>query len=157
MEERILKPSSTNCCRSPGQMSLFDSLDGGRMPQTTERLPIASSMLNTGESPSAAEESTLSQILMENPPETLFLSEKALHGILNRASRRGKPLPPLLLTAINGVLAWMAAGKTTPSKFGRDVAGGGKGALVQADKSATLATHQDQTVFQRRVYGRPKR
>ena len=87
-------------------MSLFDSLDGGRMPQTTERLPIVSSMLNTGESPSVAEESTLSQILMENPPETLFLSEKALRGILDRASRRGKPLPPLLLTAINGVLAW---------------------------------------------------
>ena len=107
MEERILKPSSTNCCRFPGQTSLFDALEeGGRIQQTTERLPIESSMLNTGESPSAAEESTLSQILMENPPETLFLSEKALHGILNRASRRGKPLPPLLLTAINGVLAW---------------------------------------------------
>ena len=43
---------------------------------------------------------------MQNPPETLFLSEKALRGILNRASRRGKPLPPLLMTAINGVLAW---------------------------------------------------
>ena len=86
-------------------MSLFDSLDGGRGPQTTERLPIASSMLNTGESPSAAEESTLSQILTDNPPETLLLSEKALRGILSRASRRGKPLPPLLLTAINGVLA----------------------------------------------------
>ena len=85
------------------------------MLQTTERLPIVSSMLNTGECPSVAEESTLSRILMENPPETLFLSEKALRGILTRASRRGKPLPPLLLTARNGVLAWYQRGELSPS------------------------------------------
>lgn len=29
--------------------------------------------------------------------------------------------------------------------------GGGKGALVQRDLSATLATHQDQTLFVRRA------
>lgn len=31
--------------------------------------------------------------------------------------------------------------------------GGGKGALVQDDKSATLGTHNDQTLFQPKVYG----
>ena len=77
------------------------SSNGGKDFET-----VINELLNTGESPSAAEESTLSQILMQNPPEKLFLSEKALRGILDRASRRGKPLPPLLLTAINGVLAW---------------------------------------------------
>lgn len=31
--------------------------------------------------------------------------------------------------------------------------GGGKGALIQDDKSATLGTHNDQTLFQPKVYG----
>ena len=40
----------------------------------------------------------------------------------------------------------------TPSKFeGCD--GGGKGALIQENKSATLSTLQDQTLFQPKVYG----
>ena len=69
----------------------------------------------------------LSAILVENPPEWSLLSEKALNGILTRASRRGKKLPDLLLTAIRG-----------------------KGALVQKELSATLATHQDQTLFELR-------
>ena len=120
------------------QTSLFDSLDDGRPPQTTERLPIASSMLNTGECPSAAEESTLSQILLENPPETLFLSEKALRGILTRASRRGKPLLPLLLTAINGVLAWMDTGKATPLKSAKGVAGEVKAHWYKPKKARRL-------------------
>ena len=34
------------------------------------------------------------------------LSEKALNGILNRASRRGKKLQDLLLTAIHGMIEW---------------------------------------------------
>lgn len=74
--------------------------------QTTELLPIESSMLNTGESPSAGAEYMLSAILVENPPEWSFLSEKALNGILNRASRRGKKLQDLLLTAIHGMIEW---------------------------------------------------
>lgn len=63
-------------------------------------------MLNTGESPSAGAEYMLSAILVENPPEWSFLSEKALNGILNRASRRGKKLQDLLLTAIHGMIEW---------------------------------------------------
>ena len=112
------------------------------MPQTTERLPIASSMLNTGESPSAAEESTLSQILLENPPETLFLSEKALRGILTRASRRGKPLPPLLLTAINGVLAWYQSREPSPSTETQ----GRRYMTVYTERSPTLKASQKESV-----------
>lgn len=56
--------------------------------------------LNTGECPSAAVESTLSSILQDNVPETYYLSARACEGILRRAERRGKELPPLLKTAL---------------------------------------------------------
>lgn len=124
--------------------------------QTTELLPIESSMLNTGESPSAGAEYMLSAILVENPPEWSLLSEKALNGILTRASRRGKKLPDLLLTAIHGMIEWWHRGQrggqreayTMKIRSGCD--GGGKGPLVQEELSATLATHQDQTLFELR-------
>lgn len=78
----------------------------GGASQTTELLPIELSTLNTGEFPSAGAEYTLSAILVDNPPEWSLLSEKALNGILTRASRRGKKLPDLLLTAIHGMIEW---------------------------------------------------
>ena len=125
--------------------------------QTTELLPIESSMLNTGESPSAGAEYMLSAILVENPPEWSLLSEKALNGILTRASRRGKKLPDLLLTAIHGMIEWWHRGQrgggphgASPVKIRSGCEGGGKGALVQKELSATLATHQDQTLFELR-------
>ena len=111
MEGRILKRSSMNYFVSEDlpeveQISLFSNMASGGASQTTELLPIESSMLNTGESPSAGAEYMLSAILVENPPEWSFLSEKALNGILNRASRRGKKLQDLLLTAIHGMIEW---------------------------------------------------
>ena len=126
--------------------------------QTTELLPIELSMLNGGESHSAGAEYMLSAILVENPPEWSFLSEKALNGILNRASRRGKKLQDLLLTAIHGMIEWW---QQNPAGGGRQreaytmkirsgCDGGGKGPLVQEELSATLATHQDQTLFELR-------
>lgn len=125
--------------------------------QTTELLPIESSMLNTGESPSAGAEYMLSAILVENPPEWSLLSEKALNGILTRASRRGKKLPDLLLTAIHGMIEWWHRGQRGGGQHGAYTVkirsgceGGGKGALVQKELSATLATHQDQTLFELR-------
>lgn len=130
----------------------------GGASQTTELLPIESSMLNTGESPSVGAEYMLSAILVENPPEWSFLSEKALNGILNRASRRGKKLQDLLLTAIHGMIEWWhqnpAGGgrqrEAYTMKIRSGCEGGGKGALVQEELSATLATHQDQTLFELR-------
>ena len=130
----------------------------GGASQTTELLPIELSMLNGGESPSAGAEYMLSAILVENPPEWSFLSEKALNGILNRASRRGKKLQDLLLTAIHGKIEWW---QQNPAGGGRQreaytmkirsgCDGGGKGPLVQEELSATLATHQDQTLFELR-------
>ena len=56
--------------------------------------------LNTGEFPSVAVESTLSQILQADVPEKYFLSPKACRGILRRASARGKELPEVLRLAL---------------------------------------------------------
>ena len=61
-------------------------------------------MLNTGESPNAAVESTLSQILEENVPEKYYLSAMACEGILRRAERRGKELPPILKEALTQMI-----------------------------------------------------
>ena len=54
------------------------------------------SMRNTGESPNVAVESRLSQILEATPHGKYCLSGKACQGILRRAERRGKDLPPVL-------------------------------------------------------------
>jgi hypothetical protein len=58
------------------------------------------SMLSIGESPSAAVESRLSQILEGNPHPKYCLSQRACQGILNRAERRGKELPEMLKAAL---------------------------------------------------------
>ena len=57
-------------------------------------------MLNIGASPSVAEESFLSQILQAEVPEKYYLSAKACLGILRRAEKRGKELPPELKAAL---------------------------------------------------------
>ena len=58
--------------------------------------------LSIGEFPSAAVESSLSQIL-QNPtdvPQKYYLSSKACQGILRRAKERGKKLPKMLEQAL---------------------------------------------------------
>ena len=57
-------------------------------------------MLNTGESPNAVVESTLSSILEVNVPEKYYLSPRAAQGILNRAKKRGRQLPDILREAL---------------------------------------------------------
>ena len=54
---------------------------------------------NTGASPREEIASTLSQILQGNVPEKYYLSSRACEGILRRAQRRGKELPPMLKEA----------------------------------------------------------
>jgi hypothetical protein len=62
----------------------------------TERL-----MLNTSESRSDAADAYLSDILeIGDLPRRYFLSQKACAGILRRAERRGKELPPALKAAL---------------------------------------------------------
>lgn len=62
----------------------------------------ASSMLNIGESPNVAVESSLSRILQptEDVRAKYYLSQKACLGILRRAKARGKALPKELKEAL---------------------------------------------------------
>lgn len=126
--------------------------------QGTELWPTDLSMRNTGECPNADAEYTLAAILADDPPTRYFLSVRAMDGILSRASRRGKQLPELLVTAIAGMKEWWrqnTLGGYDPAytmKIRSGCEGGGKGPLVQNDLSATLATHQDQTVFAPRAF-----
>lgn len=73
------------------------------------------------------------------------MSAKACRGILIRASRRGKKLPDILGQALLDVIR---GGESYLLKIRSGCEGGGKGALIQTEKSATLSTLQDQTLFQ---------
>lgn len=64
------------------------------------------SMHSFGESPSAAVESHLWQILEEHPHPKYYLSAKACAGILRRAERRGKKLPEMLHQALEQMIAY---------------------------------------------------
>lgn len=128
--------------------------DGAKPEQSLETdgaLLGDSSTLNIGESPSVESESLLSQILEANAPLKYYLSERACQGILTRASRRGKALPDLLKTALLEMIEWWQRGGRNAAytlKIRSGCAGGGKGALVQTEKTGTLSTLQDQTLFQ---------
>lgn len=58
------------------------------------------SPLNTGVSPREEIESTLSRILVADPPKKYYLTRKACRGILRRAYVRGKELPEKLKRAL---------------------------------------------------------
>lgn len=126
------KPPILKCLKKDGQLGGATTMkwedDGAWLGECMTR--------NTGESPNAAVVSRLSQILEVTPQEKYSLSAKACLGILRRAERRGKDLPERL----KAVLLMQSA-----SGGGCD--GGGKGALVQTEKSGTLGTGNDQTIF----------
>lgn len=117
-----------------GGLSLGEltTLKTGEKPSET----AVQEMLSVWGPHSVAEESRLSQILEVNPLPKYNLTAKACLGILRRAERRGKDLPRRL----KAVLLMQSA-----SGGGCD--GGGKGALVQTEKSGTLGTGNDQTIF----------
>ena len=73
-------------------------------PETDGVLRTEFLTLNTGESPNAVVASTLSSILEVNVPEKYYLSAKACKGILHRAARRGKELPPMLKSALEQMI-----------------------------------------------------
>lgn len=114
---------------------------------------------NTGECPNAVVVSRLSQILEETPHPKYNLTAKACQGILRRAERRGKDLPKLLKAVLirqsQGVSPQERTESPAPTEAPTSYAvrirggcdGGGKGALVQTEKSRTLGTGNDQTIF----------
>lgn len=122
-----------------GGLSLGEltTLKTGEKPSET----AVQEMLSVWGPHSVAEESRLSQILEVNPLPKYNLTAKACLGILRRAERRGKDLPERL----KAVLLMQSA-----SGGGCD--GGGKGALVQTEKSGTLGTSNDQTIFAPTAY-----
>lgn len=156
-EEKISGPCWKNLPAWNNQTLQFLDLrvggaDGAKPEQSPETDGLwlgDSSMLNIGEFPNAERESLLSWILEDNVPQKYYLSARACQGILTRASRRGKALPDILRQALMDVIG---GGNSYTLKIRSGCAGGGKGALVQTEKSATLSTLQDQTLFQPVVY-----
>lgn len=152
-EEKISEPCWRNLPGSQKQMLAFLDLrkeSGQRqdiLPEITSALHGGPLMLNIGESPRDAVESRLSWILEDNVPERYYLSARACEGILSRASRRGKAIArnPSDGPAGHDRVAEGAGAYTLKIRSGCD--GGGKGPLVQTEKSATLSTLQDQTLF----------
>ena len=61
--------------------------------------------LNIGEKPRVPNPTHLSEILEPNADPKYNLSAKACRGILTRAERRGKQLPPILKTALENQIA----------------------------------------------------
>lgn len=144
MEETTLRQSSKKSSKSQSRKRpIFKCLNmagqrGGAtaMWEDDGAWLIESTMRNGGECPNAAVESRLSQILEEAPPTKYYLSRAVCQGILRRAERRGKDLPEQLKQAL-----------LIQSASGGGCDGGGKGALVQTEKSGTLGTGNDQTLF----------
>lgn len=67
-------------------------------------------MQNSGASPKEGLVSTLSQILQGRVPLKYFLSATACLGILRRADKRGKPIIPILRSALEKQASLMAGG-----------------------------------------------
>ena len=101
----------------------------------------------------------LSQILEETPHPKYNLTAKACQGILRRAERRGKDLPErlkaVLIQQSQGASPQERTEAPAPTEAQTSYSvrirggcdGGGKGALVQTEKSGTLGTGNDQTIF----------
>ena len=138
---RSLKKSSKSANREPMCMCVFRTRDGENPGATTLRMVPGQllgefTMRSFGECPSEENASRLSQILEDCPHPRYSLSARACAGILTRANGRGKKLPEELEKAL-----------LTQSGSGKVVRGGGKGALVQRERSGALGCNQDQTVF----------
>ena len=54
---------------------------------------------------------SLSDVLEETSlvPQRFYLSQRACEGILRRAERRGRVMPPMLLQALRSVARWQIA------------------------------------------------
>ena len=111
--------TSTSSSKSSANLSMKDCLyldlrggqTQGRLWATMDQSHGVSWTRNIGECPNVDVESSLSAILEDNPPEKYFLSSKACAGILQRAKRRGKNLPPRLERAL---IAQMQQKKNQP-------------------------------------------
>ena len=113
--------------------------------------------LNIGEKPREPNPTKLSQILETEADPKYRLSSRACRGILNRAERRGKELPRELKEALEEQIR--EAGAAEPevqsqpavqsvSKNEPESLGGGKGILIQGERTGALSTLNNQSVLQ---------
>lgn len=109
----ILKP-----CLKKSQKPIFQYLqaENGVMQEWLEVMELQSlgdcSTLNIGEYPSEESVSTLSEVLEVITPSKYYLSAIACKGILRRAERRKKKLPPDLETALKQQAEYMMQEET---------------------------------------------
>ena len=108
--EKTSDASSKSSLKSAGTAQYLDlTKANGNQPERSWMTVTASrggsSTRNTGECPSVARESTLWQILQADAPEKYYLSARACEGIMRRAERRGKALPPMLREALEEAVA----------------------------------------------------
>src|SRR5699024_10707511 len=101
---RTSSPSSKKSARSKDTKFIFLDLRDGQTPGKLWQ-PVSVShggylMRSTGESPSAENASTLSQILQAGVTEKYYLGPKSGLGTLRQASARGQELPELLREAL---------------------------------------------------------
>ena len=127
------KPPLCLCLKKDGP-----NLDASTMTWEDGVLLGEFTMHSFGESPREENASLLSQILEDSPHPKYYLSEKACLGILKRAERRGKELPPELKEAL------LAQSR---SKSEAENLGGGKGILIQEERTGSLSTLNNQSVF----------
>ena len=143
-KEKTSEPSLKKPRKSSAKMPLFLDLRGGTGHQAvalweTGGLLLGEYMMHSfGECPSEERESHLSQILEETPHPKYCLSPKACQGILRRAEKRGKKLPELL----ERTLIKQSAFKNEPESQG-----GGKGILIQHERTGALSTLNNQSVL----------
>lgn len=154
-----MKPYLTNCCDLPGQISLFDSAESGGgyegygavayrlvnaqywgVPQRRRRVYAC---CDTGGR-------SADQILFERKShgwnfEPCIPAGQTVAGIAGDGYRWHERM-------VEAKPAGGGYDTAYTMKIRSGCEGGGKGALVQNDLSATLATHQDQTVFAPRTF-----
>ena len=95
------KTSPVSCHRTEGGTLEASS---GRWLKSGMGSPTGFLTLNTSEWPKDADVFSLSDTLETGAvPQRFFLSAKACQGILRRAEKRGKKLPPLLQQALHSV------------------------------------------------------
>lgn len=166
-EEKTFKPYSPKSFESQNQkplMCLCLRKTSGHTPESYTmrwedgQLPGGLTTLNTGECPNAGKESLfclmggvlrqqkscLSNILETNPDPKYNLSPTACQGILNRAERRGKTLPQQLEKAL---IIQANGGGTLSFQERAGKPGGGKGILIQNERTGALSTLNNQAVL----------
>ena len=128
------KKSSKSQNRVPMCVCVFRTEDGQKPGVITLRMEDGALLgeyttHSFGESPKEENASRLSQILEDCPLPKYSLSAKACQGILNRAERRGKELPPELKAALIAQSAYKETESTAQTPQDATDADGAGGVL----------------------------